>query len=44
LRVSPLDAWTYLAVAVILAFVAYRVSLAMVIAHRRRLETHPQSK
>jgi uncharacterized protein (DUF2062 family) len=30
--------------AVILAFVAYRVSLAMVIAHRRRLETHPQSK
>jgi len=30
--------------AVILSFVAYRVSLAMVIAHRRRLETHPQSK
>jgi len=30
--------------AVILAVVAYRVSLAMVIAHRRRLETHPQSK
>ena len=33
-----------LILAVILAFVAYRVSLAMVIAHRRRLETHPQSK
>ena len=30
--------------AVILAFVAYRVSLTMVIAHRRRLESHPQSK
>lgn len=30
--------------AVILAFVAYRVSLAMVIAHRRRLENQEQSK
>ena len=30
--------------AVILAFVAYRVSLAMVIAHRRHLENQEQSK
>lgn len=30
--------------AVILAFIAYRVSLTMVIAHRRHLENQPQSK
>jgi hypothetical protein len=29
---------------VILSFVAYRVALTMVIAHRRHLENQPQSK
>ena len=46
-RIAPL-AWAYLLGstlgAVILAAIAYRVSLAMVIAHRKRLASSPQPK